>query len=53
MGDGEGLVDDIKTTSCIEELLQHIIFTTEGIIPAREATKGNRNWILRSWRGTA
>lgn len=40
-------------TTCTEELLQGIIFTTDGIIPASEATKGNRNWILRSRKETA
>ena len=28
-------------TTCTEELLQGIIFATDGIIPASEATKGN------------
>lgn len=48
-----GLVEEIRTTTCTEELLQGIIFATDGIIPASEATKGNRNWILRSRRETA
>lgn len=48
-----GFVEEIGMTTCTEELLQGIIFTTDGIIPASEATKGNRNWILRSRKETA
>lgn len=34
------LVEEIRMTTCLEELLQGIIFTTDGIIPASGATKG-------------
>lgn len=48
-----GLVEEIRVTKCTELLLQGIIFNTDGIILASEATKGNGNWILRSQRETA
>lgn len=47
------MMEKVRATLCIGEMLQGIIFTMEGIIPASEATKGNKNWILRSWRGPA
>lgn len=39
-------------TTCTGELLEDIIFATGGIIPASKATKGNRNWMLRSQEKT-
>lgn len=48
-----GIVEEIRAATCTQELLQGIIFTTDGIIPASEATKGNGNWILRSRSETA
>lgn len=47
-----GLVEGIRTTTCTGELLEDIIFATGGIIPASKATKGNRNWMLRSQEKT-
>lgn len=46
-------MEEIRVTKCTELLLQGIIFNTDGIILASEATKGNGNWILRSQRETA
>lgn len=46
-------MEENKTISCTDELLQGIIFTAKGIIPTSEAIKGNGDWILRSQREPA